>query len=533
MVFRKFLPALWAALLVVQPIFAATGEDTFSIRSFEISGNQLIGSDDLQQLVAPYLGENRSLSDIQNARRDIEQAYQALGYGTVRALTPEQELTGGIVRIKVVEARIGKVTILGNKHFDQANVRASLPALQEGELPDMRRISENIQLANENPARQVEVVLSSLGNEEGALEARVLVKDGKPLRFSASLDNTGNESTGKHRLGFALQHANLFNRDHAATLAYTTSPDEPDKVDIFSLSYRLPIYVLGDSIDLIYGYSSVQSASTATVAGPLNFSGDGRVFSARYNHYFPRQGEYSSRLTLGWDYRLYENACDIGGVSCGSADADVSVRPVSLTWNGQWTGKGGSTGFYVSAIQNIPGGDKGDDADFDAVRLGADADYTVLRLGGSLIRSLASGWQWRVAASGQYAAEPLIPGEQISLAGSTIVRGFAERAIATDSGAVLNLELYSPSFATALGLKADKNLRGVVFVDAAAGSNHDIVTSAEVKHATLASAGVGLRAAWSNKASLRLDVASVLHTHPAAAEDEGDVRAHFTINVLF
>lgn len=517
-------------LLASVPAVSAAAGDGFSIREYQVNGNQLIDSGQLRQLLVPFTGENRTLADVRNAQAAIENAYRAAGYGAVRALIPEQEVTDGVIRIRVVEARIRQVDIVGNQHFDAANVRAALPALREGEAPNLRLISDNVQLANENPARATEVLLSSLG-EEGALKASVLVRDSRPLRVSASLDNTGSESTGKQRLGVALQHANLFGRDHVGTVAYTTSPERQEDVDIFSLGYRIPFYSLGDSLDLVYGRSDVDAATSQTVAGPLDFSGQGSVFAVRYNHYFPRAGEYSSRLVLGWDRRHYRNACDIGGVSCGAADADVTVRPLSLSYIGSQSGADGSLDYYVTLVRNIPGGQDGDDADFDRVRAGAEADYAVARIGATLVRDLG-GWGGRLAINGQYAPEALVPGEQFGLAGASAVRGFEERAVATDSGVVANLELFTPP--ARMPLTGDGPVvRGVVFVDAASGHNRDVQPGTLPRSVTLGSIGIGLRGEWRNNASLSLDLARVVQSHPAADRDSGDLRAHFAINLLF
>ena len=55
----------------------------------------------------------------------------------------------------------------------------------------------------------------------------------------------------------------------------------------------------------------------------------------------------------------------------------------------------------------------------------------------------------------------------------------------------------------------------------------------QLSNATLASAGFGLRADWSNRASFRLDVASVIHTEPAAGKNTGDIFGSFALNILF
>lgn len=521
-----WLVAAWLPLATPGPAIAA---DSIDIERFAIEGNRIIDDARLQAAVQPFTGSGRSIDDIRAALLAIENAYRAAGYGAVRAVTPEQEITAGVIRIRVIEAEIGQIEVIGNAHFSEENVLAGLPALRPGDPPDLRRLAENLQLANENPARQAEVLLSAT-EQEGVLAARVLVDDSRPFSLTASLDNTGNSSTGRHRLGVAVQHANLFDRDHVATAAYTTSPEEPDQVDIYSFSYRLPLYRLGDSLDFIYGDSSVASGTTETVAGPLDFSGDGRVIVGRYNHYFPRRGEYASRLTFGWEQRRYDNECVIAGVTCGSADADIEVRPASITYSGRWDSPGRVTDFYLSGIRNIPGGSRGGSDDFAAIRPGAEADYALVRAGGSHLRALGA-WQFRTALHLQYASGPLIPAEQFGLVGSTATRGFEERALATDSGAILNLELYTPGFAVPAGLPG--TLRGVLFLDGAAGRNHDVISSVQVSEVTVAAAGAGLRGDLGRRTALTLDVASVIQADAAAPEETGDIRAHFAISLQF
>ena len=504
----------------------------FPVSEYQISGNQIFSQDYLETLVAPYTGELKQVADIQKAKQIIQEAYLSSGYGAVQVITPEQELSNGIVKIQIIESRIENIAFIGHKHFNEANLTSSLPALTIGKTPNIRILSENIQLANENPAKRIEVILSVAQDPE-ELEARVLVQDQKPLRMSVSVDNTGNSITGRTRLGAAIQHSNLFNRDHVATIAYSTSPEKLDQVDIYSLSYRMPLYAIGDSIDFIYGYSSVEAASSQTVAGPLNFSGSGRVAALRYNHHFARKGEYSSRLIFGIERRDYLNSCEIAGISCGSADEDVSIRPLSLSYAAIWNTGNKVLDFYTTISQNINGGKRGSDRDFAAVRQDADSNYSHLRAGASWVYGLNNDWQARTALTAQFTSEPLVPGEQIGLAGATSVRGFDERAAASDSGVVLNAELYTPNLSKLFGLNPNQSLRALTFYDFSSGNNRGIQNTTQAHHIDLASVGFGLRADWIGIGSLRLDVGRVVDSHKNIRQQTGDVRGHFSLNVLF
>jgi len=405
------------------------------IDRFNVKGNTLLDAGLVDQLLAPYLGKDKSYTDIQRALEALEGAYRGAGYSAVHIVTPEQDVTEGTITFQVIESVIGKVLIKGNQHYDEANIRNALPALVEATTPSARRLSENLRLANENPTRQMEVILA-LSEEEGQVDAKVNIQDESPHKIFATFDNTGNKSTGDYRIGIGYQHNNLFNRDQAATLNYITSPDHASDVTQLSASYRLPIYSLGDSIDLIAAYSDINSGTSATVAGPLTFSGKGRVYNARYNHYFARRGDYAAKLILGIDYRTYVNDCALGSfgaAGCGSAGADVTVHPLSIAYTGGWTKPNYVADYTASLMKNIPGGKRGNSSDFSAVRpspnggKGAKADYTILRLNGSYTGILPQGWQYRLAGSGQYTPTALVPGESFGLVGSSAVRGFLER----------------------------------------------------------------------------------------------------------
>ena len=283
---------LIAAFLSVSPP-QAFGADPVSLRfditEYRVEGSTLLSNRQIQAAVAPFQGKQRDFADIQRALEALETAYRKAGFGAVQVFLPEQELEGGVVLLRVVESRIGQVEITGNKYFDTANIRRSVPALKEGQTPNSRALADNLRAANESPVKQARVVLrpSSTPNE---VIAKVEVEDQSPWRVFSTLDNTGTNETGRTRLGVGLQHANLFNRDHVATAQYITSPEAADRVAIYSLGYRLPLYGLGDSIDVFAGYSDVDAGTTETPAGPLQFSGQGSVYGARYNLLFARHG---------------------------------------------------------------------------------------------------------------------------------------------------------------------------------------------------------------------------------------------------
>ncbi|MGJ7526055.1 ShlB/FhaC/HecB family hemolysin secretion/activation protein [Variovorax sp. GB1P17] len=538
-----------AATLVAVALGAGAQGERFDIVRFEVDGNTLLGPAEIDRLVGPLTGPGRAYGDIQRAIDALQQAYAKAGYTMVKVSVPEQELTGGIVKLKVTQPVIGAVAVTGNNRFSTDNIRASLPQLQPGRVPDLRAISESVQLANDSPAKRIGVSFSE-GATPGTLDAKVAVTDNNPLRLIATLDNTGTPASGRWRTGIALQHANLFDRDQVGTLAYTTSPDSPSgmRLELFSLGYRIPLYALGDSIDFVYGKSSANSpASSPTLGGVLGFTGKGDIYGLRWNHFLGRSGEYSAKLVLGIDRKRIDSRCNIGGEDVSIAPptppiascVPYTTAPLSLTYIGQREGVGETLGYSVGISRNLASGTRYTNVDGRTDRYSyltpGNRDtrdgFVVLHGAASWFKGLSGDWQVRLNGSAQYARTPLVSSEQFGLTGLSLVRGFQERAVAADSGAIVNAELYSPELAGLTGIPGQ--LRALVFYDAGYGANSRVAGTSVPRHVTVSSMGVGARYAWSRDFNLRLDIARVNDAGNSLTEKRGDWRAHLSAMLAF
>lgn len=547
---------LVAAILGCSPgIRAEDTETRFEIRRFKVEGNTLLSAAEIEQRVSPFVGPGRTYGDVQRALEALEATYRGRGFGTVQVNVPEQELTQGIVTLQVTEAVIGKVTIQGNQQFSQANVRAAMPHLQEDKAPNMLQLSENVQLANENPAKQVQLVLG-VSDKEGQVDARLEITEDDPQRIYLTLDDTGNQASGRHRIGVSYQNANLFDRDEVLTLAYITSPDAPTNVknDVFSIGFRKPLYAIGDSIDFIYAYSKSSTPSTISALGStLGVTGQGEVIGLRYNHIFPRRGEYTSKLVAGIDYKYINSICQTGTIIARPGVAGCTpytLGPVSLTYSGKFERPGLVYDYYLGAMRNFfpmgrdypwssttPLHTEKDDYYSAASGYRVRSEFAALRFGGTLMTPLPSDWMLRLALAGQATGDALVSAERLGLAGVNAVRGYRERAEGgVDSGVVMNTELYTPELAGLLGLPG--NLKGVFFYDFAHGrNNNDNATTIDMN---IAGIGLGVRYNFKKDVSFRYDWAQVADGHGVwngtqtdIIERKGDTRSHFSLAIGF
>lgn len=528
----KKLLSLLGGLLLAAAMAAAMGaaraDDVvrFAVSRYDVDGNTLLPAAEMMAALAPYTGAGRDFGDVQRALETLEGLYHARGWRLVAVQLPEQELDGGVVRLHVVETPVRQVEVAGNRHFSEANIRASLPALRPGATPNLDDVSRNLRLANENPARKIKLSLADAAADAAganAVDARIDVADERPWRVALNVDNTGTEATGKTHAGILLQHADLWGRDHVGTLQYTSSPERPDRVAVWAAGYHIPLYAAGDSIDVFASYSNVDSGAVASGLGALAVTGKGAVYGARYNQLLTRRGNLDARLVYGVDVRAYKNDVVIANTNFGN---DVTVHPLSVGYAATYAAGAGSAELSVALLQNVAGGQRGGGADFAAVRSGARAGYRLLRASLALARTLGADWQARLLLGGQWTRDALVPGEQFGAGGATTVRGFGERDLATDTGAVGNAELFTPNLCARAGWQC----RLLGFYDTAWGERNRAL-AAELRRAAISSTGLGLRVAAGSTASVLLDYGHALHVGDIAPTSRN--RLHVRVSLAY
>jgi hemolysin activation/secretion protein len=493
----------------------------FEITRYELEGNTLLSQSAAQEILQPFTGKERTFSDVQRAQAAIEEAYRKLGYSVIRVVLPEQELNQGVVRFKITETRLNKVTVEGNNHHDEANIRNSLPRLRTNETLNMSAVSRNLKVANENPSKKTTLQLQSSA-KDGEVDALLKVTDEKPWSGTVSIDNTGDANTGRNRMSVQLQQANVGGLDHVASLQYTTSMSHPSQVSVYGLGYHIPLYAMGDSLDFFGSYSDVDSGSVAAGLVNVQVSGKGTTFGTRYNHNFDRVGTYESKLIGGFDYKAFKTSVSYLGFPLGN---DITVRPLSLTYSANAPMSGYSTDYYITGAQNIPGGDNGSSDDFNRARSGATASYKLLRYGANYMHPLPGDWLFHAAFNGQYTRDALVPGEQFGGGGATSVRGFSERAISNDFGRSISLEVYTRNLCGSIR-STPTQCRLLGFVDHAHVTRNNALPGEQTQE-SIGSIGLGLRMTIDKFLSLQLDVGHVVDGTDTQAK--GEQRLHFKL----
>ena len=466
--------------LAQQQMPEATGASTtFRISGFELTGDIPLEPSETSRVLAPFISPNGTLETLQKASAALETALKAKGYALHRVSLPAQEL-GGKVTLSLVRFVIGKVTVEGNSFFSDANVRASVPELREGDTPNFKTMAVQTAIANESPSKQVQVTVKE-SDDADKIDAKILVKDVRPWTASASLANTGSNATGNDRMTIAVGHANLFDKDQQVSLAYTTSLERADAVKQFGLNYRIPLYRQGGVVGLSYTNSDVVGNF-----GSFSSTGAGQTYGINYGLYLPPEGGTRRYLTLALDEKLF-NASKVNGVVI-PGQSDRGSRPLTAGYTARMESDTSIWGYNVDFAANVPGSSGNNLSAYktEDARIGTTA-WTALHAGVNYLAPLPGGWLWSARAQLQYSGDALISGEQFGLGGASSIRGTGERPISGDSGALVSVEISSHEL--------QPGLRLIGFVDAGWLNNNNSAASTASKQAVdqLASMGLGLR----------------------------------------
>lgn len=496
---------------------ASTPEPTLDVQRYTVTGNVPLADAQVRDTLAPFTGPKRTLRDLEAAAQALEQRLRDAGYAFQRVYVPAQRPTGGEVRLEVVQFTLGEVEVTGQRYFDEANIRASLPTLREGQPPEVERLGADVSASNNNPAKQISVTFRE-SKAPGAVDAVVRVKDTPPSNFIvAGTLNEGVRGDGPDndilRVTAAWQHANLFNRDQVATLSYTTDPRDVGSVKLFGAYYQVPLYGTGMTASAFYAKSDIDSGRILQGANYFDISGSGRFAGLRLAKALRRIGGLQPTLGVSLEDRVFENSTTFNGTQI---QPDVGSRALGL----QASLRGEpSWGFWNTSVEwagNVGGGSA--NTEINHAFNGGERDWKLWRYTAEAATPVRN-WQLVARVKGQLTDSFLIPGEQFGLGGSNSVRGFADRVVAGERGWQWNIEATGP----ALGATT---VRPVVFADGGA-----VRALATGRKENIAAAGAGVR--WGGTGwQLAVDVARVL-SDASAAPDPHAVRVHLGMLARF
>jgi hemolysin activation/secretion protein len=443
---------------------------SFMIAAIDVTGVTKLTSAEIERIVYPFMGPDRAPSDVEAARKAVQDAYTAKGFeATVVEVPPQpaEAFAAGVVEIRVNEAPVANIRVTGSKYHAAERIRRQLPSLTSGEPLNFKRLQTELSHANRFPDREV-IPSFDAGEVPGSLDVNLRVRDSFPLHATLELNNDNSVNTSRLRASGSVRYTNLWGIGHTITVGFAVAPENLSESSAIFGSYSAP--VLGSPWSFVF--SGYKSNSDVATLGGTNVLGNGYQIGAQAIYRLTEARDFHA-FRAGLDYKDFKQNIGLAGLTVSRAP--IRYVPLTLGYSFSAAREKASLDvdlyttlglrviksircFDPAAIACIPE-DQFTNKDVDSrenfAHVNLDLTYTA---------SFPGDWVGMARMSGQYADSHLVANEQFAFGGLTTLRGFFQSEIVGDKGLSGTIEFRSPSLATQLGTFVDE-LRFFSFAD--------------------------------------------------------------------
>lgn len=412
------------------------------VRSFKITGNTLISSEELSSVVSHFIGKELSFTQLEDAARAIADYYREKGF-SARAFLPPQEVVNGQIEIMVLEGKLSAIEIEAEtaKRFSASRAKNIIEtAHPTGKVLEIDKLQRGLLILNDTPGVTSASRLEA-GAGAGDSKLRVKLQDAPLINGVFLGSNSGQRSTGRNQ---GIVSAGI-NSPSGIGDQITLQSMVTHGIRYGKLGYTIPLGASGAKIGASYSAMSYyvvlgpEATGTATTAG-VNFS-------------YPilRSGTKNLTFNSALDKKDYAN------YSAGTLISDKTAHVFSngLTYTKFDTSGQTSLGFtYTLGYINLKDNESDYLADQQTKR--SHGRYSKLTLNASRNQMLNETTFLSTNFTAQKSSKNLDSGEKMYLGGSSGIRAYPSNEGGGDEGYMISLEL-SKSFAN--------NFAGSVFYD--------------------------------------------------------------------
>ena len=500
----------------------------FKLKALKITGNVSFGTEELHALVADLEGKEVSLADVRAAALKITMHYRSKGYGLSWAYIPEQRIADGDVEIAVIEARIDRILVQGNTHYNTDFILDHVVGVQEQESFDLDTLERGLLSLNEYPGLSVSAKLSP-GGAPGTSDLYLAVHDKYPINVSMDWDNFGAEEVAENRIGLTVEAFNLFELGHWISIRGIEGFGDGE-LQYISGSYNIP-FANGMKLSVYGSNYNYEAAGTLVNFDPV---GDGVTFGVTASYPIIKTVAFTFSPEIGYEHK------NLTQELFGIQTSDDRIRALSVgaraelsdDWNGRWLG----SAFLRFGLDGFAGGLESDDP--DASRLGAGGDFTRFNITVYRLQKLLSWVHVIGRFSYQYSADPLVVSEQMSLGGPDSVRGYPSFEVMGDRGYNASIEAriklpfldeiwdpFNPQ-RTLIDM-----VQLAVFADVGE-AELEQPGLGEEDSVRLSGAGVGLRVSYPGRLTFRFDVGWPTSSRDPSTDDEPTFYMNLIMNLF-
>lgn len=415
--------------VVVEPPAAeptAPGGPKVVLKGVRFEGNTVFGEAELSAALGEVVGQSYDLSGLRALAGRITDYYRAHGYPFARALVPAQGLADGVLTLRIVEGRYGRVEAQGAM---AGEAQGFLADLRPGEVIEAASLERATLILADQPGVKV-VPLIRPGQEVGTGDLVVEVDRDRTFKGELGLDNHGNRYTGQTRLKANVQADSPFmlGDQFLGRLLYTD-----EGLWLGSASYSLPLGTSGLRGNVGYAHTYYELGKDFENLGA---HGTAKVTSVGLAYPILRSQKANLALAVSYQHKALEDRQDAVGTR---NDKSSNALPIVLQFDRRDSG-----GITYGALVYTAGRLKLDAA-LEAADIASHANtrghfdkwnLDLARLQTTPVSNLTLFGRF----SGQWAGKNLDSSESFILGGASGVRAYPQGEGTGDEGYFVQLE---------------------------------------------------------------------------------------------
>ena len=328
----------------------------FLIHEIIVSESKHLDQQEILNITSPYIEKYVSVSDLQGVVVKLNRLYRKKGYIASKAILPPQKIKNGIVKIELIEGKIGDILFEGNG-FIRSSYLKWLLDINKDEHIDLIKLEENLVRTNKNSVNFRVSTKMLPGKEYGKTDVVVRTREAPQLSVSFFTDNNGVEATGYSRSGFTVQGSFL-----GVDEQFIASSTQSKGVSSGFASLNIPVSRFGTRGRLIVSDSRQNIIGGEFAA--LNIKGKADSVIARLTH--PLYMESKNRFFVEVEYAESNSENKYLSIDQRS---EIKKTVLSLDYhhyekNGFWSAKVQAHRISSSSSNNSINSDKSLDAKY-------------------------------------------------------------------------------------------------------------------------------------------------------------------------
>jgi len=405
-----------------------------TVKQFVIQGATLIDEASLQAEISSLVGKSLTIDGLNEVADRITALYTRSGY-IGEAYLPPQEVPDGVVMIRVVEARLGKVIVEAKPEarllsdLAEAYVTSSQPL---GEYVNTRQLERGLRLLQSTSGIRSSALIRP-GSMPSTVDA-VLALDSVPLvRASVGYDNFGGVSTGENRFNGSLGFESPLRIGDR--LAFKTL--DATGMNYARVFYSLPLDTDGVSAGVSASWLGYRLGGDFTA---LDATGQSVTAGAFLSKTLIAGQRSVMTGMIGFEFRHFMD--DIAQIRISDKRFNTITLGLSGGWKDDLMG-GGWTSGGASIVTGVLDLSKIDEIrELDSLSGKTEGSYSKLNLNFSREQRLGNNrLSLYTAFSGQLASGNLDRSEKFILGGPFGVRAYPVSEGAGDNGLLFTAEL--------------------------------------------------------------------------------------------